>query len=77
MTNSARSGERDRVVDTAAGADRPEAADIRAQEEVRTHDDRAREDHGGQEDRIQEALETAAAVRLLLHEVAIRRLDRS
>jgi predicted PurR-regulated permease PerM len=62
MTDSARTGERDRAAATAAGADRREAAEIRAQEEVRTQDDHAREDRGGQEDRIQEALETAAAV---------------
>ena len=40
----------------------PEAAEVRAQEEVRTQDDEAPEDRGGEEDRIQEALETAAAV---------------
>jgi predicted PurR-regulated permease PerM len=62
MTESAHTGERDRAANTAAGADRPEAAEIRAQEDVRTQDDRARDDHGGPEDRIQEALETAAAV---------------
>jgi len=61
MTDSARAGERDRTPDT-AGNGRPEAAEVRAQEEVRTQDDRAPEDRGGQEDRIQEALETAAAV---------------
>ena len=62
ITGSARTGERDRAADTASGADRPEAVEARAREEVRTQGDRAREDHGGQEDRIQEALETAAAV---------------
>jgi predicted PurR-regulated permease PerM len=62
MTDSGRTGERDRAAGPAAGADRPEAAEIRAQEEIRTQDDRAREDRAGQEDRIQEALETAAAV---------------
>jgi predicted PurR-regulated permease PerM len=46
MTGSARTGERDRAADPAAGDSQPEAAEIRAQEE----------------DRIQEALETAAAV---------------
>ena len=41
----------------------PEAAEIRAQEEVRTQDDEARDrSRPGREDRIQEALETAAAV---------------
>jgi predicted PurR-regulated permease PerM len=40
----------------------PEAAEIRAQEEVRTQDDEAREDRGPRGDRIQEALETAAEV---------------
>jgi predicted PurR-regulated permease PerM len=61
MTDSARAGERDRTPDTAENG-RPEAAEVRAQEEVRTQYDRAPEDRGGQEDRIQEALETAAAV---------------
>jgi len=40
----------------------PEATEIRAQEEVRTQEDEARPDQGGGEDRIQEALETAAEV---------------
>ena len=40
----------------------PEAAEIRAQEEVRTQDDETWEDRGPGEDRIQEALETAADV---------------
>jgi predicted PurR-regulated permease PerM len=40
----------------------PETAEIRAQEEVRTQDDEAREDRGPGGDRIQEALETAAEV---------------
>jgi predicted PurR-regulated permease PerM len=40
----------------------PEATEIRAQEEVRTQDDEAREDRGPGGDRIQEALETAAEV---------------
>jgi predicted PurR-regulated permease PerM len=40
----------------------PEAAEIRAQEEVRTQDDEARDDRGLRGDRIQEALETAAEV---------------
>ena len=40
----------------------PEAAEIRAQEEVRTQDDETWEDRGPGEDRIQEALETAAEV---------------
>jgi predicted PurR-regulated permease PerM len=62
MTESARAGERDRAANTAAGADGREAAEIRAQEDVRTQDEDAREDRGGPEHRIQEALETAAAV---------------
>jgi hypothetical protein len=40
----------------------PEAAEIRAQEEVRTAEDQTRPDRDSREDRIQEALETAAAV---------------
>ncbi len=40
----------------------PEATEIRAQEEVRTQDDEAREDRGPGDDRIQEALDTAAEV---------------
>ena len=40
----------------------PEATEIRAQEEVRTQDDQAREDRGPADDRIQEALDTAAEV---------------
>ena len=40
----------------------PEAAEIRAQEEVRTQDDEAREGRGPGEDRIHEALEAAAEV---------------
>ena len=61
MTDSARTGG-ERAAGTAGGAARREAAEVRAQEEVRTQDDQAPEDRGGQEDRIQEALETAAAV---------------
>ena len=40
----------------------PETAEIRAQEEVRTQEDGIEEDRNRAEDRIQEALETAAAV---------------
>ena len=40
----------------------PEAAEIRAQEEVRTQEDESRPPRGQAEDRIQEALETAAEV---------------
>jgi hypothetical protein len=40
----------------------PEATEIRAQEEVRTQDDEARQVRGQGDDRIQEALETAAEV---------------
>ena len=49
--------------DTAAGRDNgPEAAEIRAQEEVRARGDETRGDQGRGESRVQEALETAAAV---------------
>jgi hypothetical protein len=37
-------------------------AEVRAREEVRTQDEEAREERGPGEDRIQEALETAAEV---------------
>ncbi|MGO8894536.1 MAG: AI-2E family transporter [Streptosporangiaceae bacterium] len=40
----------------------PEAAEIRAQEKVRTQDDQARDEPGRGDDRIREALETAAEV---------------
>jgi hypothetical protein len=40
----------------------PEAAEIRAQEKVRTQDDRAPDEPGRGDDRIREALETAAEV---------------
>jgi predicted PurR-regulated permease PerM len=40
----------------------PEDAEIRAQEEVRTQDEEAREGQGASEDRIQEAMDTAAEV---------------
>ena len=40
----------------------PESAEIRAQEEVRTQDDEASKDRGRSDDRIQEALDTAAEV---------------
>jgi len=40
----------------------PEAAEIRAQEEVRTQDDEARQDRGHGDEPIREALETAAEV---------------
>ncbi len=40
----------------------PEATEIRAQEEVRTLDDEIRADQGAGDDRIQEALVTAAVV---------------
>ena len=40
----------------------PEAVEIRAQEEVRTQEDEARQDQAAGDDRIQEALETAAEV---------------
>jgi predicted PurR-regulated permease PerM len=40
----------------------PEATEIRAQEEVRTQDDEARDDHGPGDEPIQEALEKAAEV---------------
>jgi predicted PurR-regulated permease PerM len=62
MTDSARTGEHGRTAGGAGRDDRPETAEIRAQEEVRIQDHDAWEDRGRQEDRIQEALETAAAV---------------
>ena len=40
----------------------PESAEIRTQEEVRTQDDEARDERGPGQDRIQEALDTAAKV---------------
>src|SRR5579859_4667521 len=62
VTDPARAGERDRA-DTAAGRDHgPEAAEIRAREEVPARGDETREDQGPGESRVQEALETAAAV---------------
>jgi AI-2E family transporter len=61
-TDSTQSGEHDRA-DTAAVRDRgPEAAEIRTQEEVRVHGGETRDDLGWGESRVQEALETAAAV---------------
>jgi predicted PurR-regulated permease PerM len=68
MSASARADERNRTADESAADDRPEADDgpeeteIRAHEAVRTQTDDAQEDPGGQDARIQEALETAAAV---------------
>jgi predicted PurR-regulated permease PerM len=62
MTDSARTGEHGRTAGGTGRDDRPETAEIRAQEEVRIQDHDAWEDRGRQEDRIQEALETAAAV---------------
>jgi predicted PurR-regulated permease PerM len=59
-TDPAQAGERDRA-DTAAVRDEgPEAAEVRAQEEVRARGDETSE--GWDESRVQEALETAAAV---------------
>src|SRR5579863_5464698 len=51
-----------RADSTAVRDDGPEAAEIRAQEEVRDRDDGTGEDQDGSESRVQEALETAAAV---------------
>jgi predicted PurR-regulated permease PerM len=62
MTDSARTGEHGRTAGGTGRDDRPETAEIRAQEEVPIQDHDAWEDRGRQEDRIQEALETAAAV---------------
>jgi hypothetical protein len=62
LTDSAQPGERDRA-DTAAGPDDgPEAAEIRAQEEVRVQGGQTRHDPGPGDSRVREALETAAAV---------------
>jgi predicted PurR-regulated permease PerM len=55
-------GERDHAVTTTRQDEGPEAAEIRAQEEVRTQDDRDRDDPDPAEGRIQEALETAATL---------------
>jgi predicted PurR-regulated permease PerM len=62
LTDSTQSGEHDRADTAAVRDDGPEAAEIRAQEEVRVQGDETREDLGWGESRIQEALETAAAV---------------
>ena len=51
-----------RADSTAVRDDGPEAAEIRAQEEVRDRDDETGEDQDGSDSRVQEALETAAAV---------------
>src|ERR1700739_3925097 len=51
-----------RAVTVAGGDDGSEAAEIRAQEEVRVRGDEASEDQDRGERRVQEALETAAAV---------------
>jgi predicted PurR-regulated permease PerM len=62
LTDSAQAGERDRADTPTARDDGPEAAEIRAQEEVRAGDGETREDQDRGEGRIREALETAAAV---------------
>jgi len=62
LTDPAQAGERDRADTTAGRDDGPEAAEIRTQEEVRARGDETREDQGPGESRVQEALETAAAV---------------
>jgi predicted PurR-regulated permease PerM len=62
LTDSAQAGERDRADTPTARDDGPEAAEIRAQEEVRARGGETREDPGRGENRIREALETAAAV---------------
>ena len=61
LTDSGRSGERDRAATTPVRDDEPEAAEVSTQEKVRVQGD-AREDPDRGEGRIREALETAAAV---------------
>jgi predicted PurR-regulated permease PerM len=62
LTDSAHFGERDRA-NTAAGPDEgPEAAEIWTQEEIRVRDDTTGQGQGPGESRVQEALETAAAL---------------
>jgi len=60
--DSAAPGERDRAGGVPAGHDGAEAAEIRAQEEVRTQEYQDRAGSAGKEGRIQEAFEKAAAV---------------
>jgi predicted PurR-regulated permease PerM len=62
LTDSAQPGARYRADNTAVRDDGPEAAEIRAQEEVRARSGETREDPDRGESRIQEALETAAAL---------------
>jgi predicted PurR-regulated permease PerM len=60
LTDPAQAGERDRADTAPARDDGPEAAEVRAQEEVRARGDETSE--GWDDTRVQEALETAAAV---------------
>ena len=60
LTDPAQAGDRDRADTFAARDGGPEAAEVRAQEEIRARDDETSE--GWDESRVQEALETAAAV---------------
>jgi predicted PurR-regulated permease PerM len=60
--DSAAAGERDGAGRAPAGSGEAEAAEIRTQEQVRTQEDEDRTGAPGGEDRIREALETAAAV---------------
>ena len=62
LTDSTQSGEHDGADTAAVRDDGPEAAEIRAQEEVRARGGETKEDQGRGESRVQEALETAAAV---------------
>jgi hypothetical protein len=62
LTDSAQPDERDRAETAAGPDDRPEAAEIRTQEEVRIQGGKTRPDPDPSESRVQEALETAAAV---------------
>ena len=62
LTDSAHFGERDRANTAAVPDDGPEAAEIRTQEEVRARGDKTRQDQGPGESRVEEALETAAAM---------------
>ena len=62
LTDSTHSGEHDGADTAAVRDDGPESAEIRAQGEIRARGDETREDPDRGESRVQEALETAAAV---------------
>lgn len=62
LTGSAQCGERDRAQTAAGPDDGSEAAEIRTQQEVRARGDKTTEDQDPGGSRVQEALQTAAAV---------------